>query len=236
MQRTTATLPVMLPTLPLLALSGLDFEARIAAGDGVIAVCGVGSAALAEQLEQIAARGCSGIISFGTAGGLAPTLVPGDCVLADTVIGNPQQRWATDAKWLSALHARLPHAHLGAIAGVGVPITSVAAKQELWKGSTALAVDMESHWAAQVAQRHGVPFAVCRVVVDPAQRSLPSSATVGLQADGSTAILPILRALAAHPGELPALLKLARDAGAARASLKRIRAELGLRFALPAQY
>jgi len=35
---------------------------------------------------------------------------------------------------------------------------------------------------------------------------------------------------------LPALLKLARDASAARASLKRIRAELGLRFALPAPY
>jgi hopanoid-associated phosphorylase len=227
MQPTTAM-------LPLLALSGLDFEARIAAGDGVIAVCGVGSAALAERLAQIAARGCSGIISFGTAGGLAPTLQPGDCVLADRVVGNSQHSWATDAKWLSALHALLPQAHLGAIAGVGEPITSVTAKRDLWKGTAALAVDMESHWAAQIAQRHGVPFAVCRVVVDPAQRSLPSSATVGLQADGSTAILPILRALAAHPGELPALLKLARDAGAARASLKRIRARLGLRFALPA--
>jgi hopanoid-associated phosphorylase len=219
-------------TLPLLSLSGLDFEARIAASEGVIAVCGVGSAALAERLAQIAAQGCSGIISFGTAGGLAPTLAPGDCVLAETVIGDAQ-RWISDAAWLSALHALLPDAQRGAIAGVAQPVTSVAAKQQLWKERDALVVDMESHWGAEVAQRYGVPFAACRVVVDPAQRSLPASATVGLQADGSTAILPILRALAAHPGELPALLKLARDAGAARASLKRIRSKVGARFAVP---
>jgi len=218
--------------LPVLALSGLDFEARIAAGTGVVAVCGLGSAALAERLAQVVARGCSGIISFGTAGGLAPQLRPGDCVLAQEVVG-PAHRWHSDAVWLAALQALLPQARCGAIAGAAQPVSSVAAKQRLWQDTGALVVDMESYWAAEVAQRYGVPFAACRVVVDPAQRSLPPSATVGLRDDGTTALGPILRALAAHPGELPALLGLARDAGAARASMKQIRARLGAYFALP---
>jgi hopanoid-associated phosphorylase len=221
-----------LPVLPVLVISGLGFEAKIAAGEGIVSVCGIGSASLALQLVSLAAQGCSGILSFGTAGGLAPTLVPGDCVLADTIVDGARC-WNSDAAWLDALHALLPDAQRGTLAGVAQPLSSSAAKKHLWKESGALAVDMESHWAVQVAQRYNVPFAACRVIVDPAQRSLPSSATAGLQPDGRTAILPVLRALAAHPGELAALLKLALDARVARNSLKRIRASLGVRFAKP---
>ncbi len=36
------------------------------------------------------------------------------------------------------------------------------------------AVDMESHVAARVAARHGLPFAALRVISDPASRSLPA--------------------------------------------------------------
>ncbi|MFI4941142.1 MAG: phosphorylase [Burkholderiales bacterium] len=221
-----------LPMLPVLVVSGLGFEAQIAAGEGIVSVCGVGSASLASRLASVAAQGCSGILSFGTAGGLAPTLAPGDCVLADTIVDGAQH-WNSDAAWLNALHSLLPKARRGALAGVTQPVISSAAKEHLWKESGALAVDMESHWAVQVAQRYNVPFAACRVIVDPAQRSLPSSATAGLQPDGRTAILPVLRALAAHPGELAALLALALDARVARNSLKRIRASVGVRFAKP---
>jgi hopanoid-associated phosphorylase len=218
--------------LPVIVLSGLAFEAKIAAGEGIISLCGVGSGALHERLIDLAERGCSGIISFGTAGGLAPTLKPGDCVLAEAVVDG-FQRWNSDAAWLNALHGALPDAWCGVLYGVSQPVASSAAKQRLWEESGALAVDMESHWAAQVAQRYGVPFAACRVIIDPAQRSLPLSATAGLQPDGRTAILPILRVLAAHPGELTALLTLACDARVARNSLKQVRQSVGSYFAKP---
>jgi hopanoid-associated phosphorylase len=225
-----------------IAVCGLDFEAAIAAGPGVMTLCGVGSDRLAARLEMLlvdearaahGSAGCRGIVSFGTAGGLDPALQPGACVIADEIV-TPQGRLAVDAGWLTALLACLPDAIRGSLAGVDRPLADVSDKTRLWQGSGARAADMESHRAARLAQRHGLPFAACRVVVDPAHRSLPSSATAGLRDDGTTAILPILRALAAHPGQLPALIQLARDAGAAKRNLRQVRSRIGATFALPA--
>jgi len=218
-----------------IAVCGLDFEAEIAAGAGVVTLCGVGSDRLAARLEALlgdGSRGCHGIISFGTAGGLDPALPAGACVIADAIV-TPHGRLPVDANWLNALLACVPQATQGALAGVDQPLAEVADKTRLWQSSGARAVDMESHRAALIAQRHGLPFAACRVVVDPANRSLPSSATVGLRDDGTTAILPILLALAAHPGQLPALIQLARDAGAAKRTLREVRAQMGVAFAMP---
>ncbi|MGV4846035.1 phosphorylase, partial [Burkholderia pseudomallei] len=49
------------------------------------------------------------------------------------------------------------------------------------------------------------------------------AATAGLRDDGSTAILPILRELAKQPSQLGALLQVAGDARAARATLVQAR-------------
>ena len=54
-------------SLPVIAVTGLAFEARIAAGHGVVTICGNRP----DQLADAIARGCRGIISFGIAGGLA---------------------------------------------------------------------------------------------------------------------------------------------------------------------
>jgi hypothetical protein len=85
---------------------------------------------------------------------------------------------------------------------------------------------MESHIAAEQAGAHGLPFAVCRAIVDPAWRTLPPAATAGLREDGTTALAPILRELARAPGQLPAMIRLAFDARAARLSLVAARAAL----------
>jgi len=218
-----------------IAVCGMAFEASIAAGGGVEVLCGVGSERLIQRLEALLAHGARryrGVISFGTAGGLDPALAPGACVIADQIV-TATGRFATDPDWLKALQGRLPHACVGALAGVDQPLADVAGKTLLWRNSAALAVDMESHRAATVALRHGLPFAACRVVVDPAHRSLPSSATVGLRDDGSTAIMPILRVLARHPGQLPALIQLAGDAGRAKATLSKVRVCLEPAFAIP---
>ena len=61
-----------------IALVGLAFEARIAAGPGVLVVCR--GRETADLLRLAIGAGCRSIISFGVAGGLAPDLLPGDCV------------------------------------------------------------------------------------------------------------------------------------------------------------
>ncbi|SAL75082.1 hypothetical protein AWB68_04700 [Caballeronia choica] len=223
--------------VPVVAVTGMAFEAKIVRGSGVTVVFAARADWLERALSEAVARGCSGIISFGTAGGLAPDLQPGTLIVADAVCG-PFGRLATDAVWSNRIAEAFigtPLAALtrrGTMAGVTAPVTSERDKRSLHQSTGALAVDMESHIAGAIATARGLPFAVCRSIVDPAWRTLPKAATAGLRDDGHTAIMPILRELLRQPSQLGALLRLAGDARAARTSLIQARHALGVARAL----
>ncbi|MGN6653491.1 phosphorylase [Trinickia sp.] len=218
-------------SLPLVIVTGMAFEARIARAPGVEVVYAARADRLERALQDVLARGASGVMSFGTAGGLAPDLMPGALVVADAIDG-PLGHVPTDAAWreriLSTLRASLPATRVvcGPTAAVAAPVVTRQQKDALHDATGALAVDMESHIAAAHAGARGLPFAVCRAVVDPAWRTLPPAATAGLREDGTTALAPILRELARGPGQLPSMIRLALDARAARVSLVAARAEL----------
>ncbi|WP_323119165.1 phosphorylase [Burkholderia alba] len=213
---------------PVIAVTGMAFEARIARGKGVEAVFAARADRLERALSAALARGCSGIVSFGTAGGLAPDLAPGTLVIADAIDG-PFGIVATDPAWSGRLVASLADTPVlartrrGTLAAVGAAVVGAQEKASLHQAKAALAVDMESHIAGAFAAARGVPFAVCRAIVDPAWRTLPRAAMAGLRDDGSTAILPILRELLKEPGQLGPLLQVAADARAARATLVQAR-------------
>jgi hopanoid-associated phosphorylase len=220
--------------LPLVIVTGMAFEARIARGPGVEVVYAARADRLEQALTQALARGASGVMSFGTAGGLAEDLRPGALVVADAIDG-PFGRVATDAAWTERIAAALASSSSrqakmdikrGALAAVAAPVVGRAQKEALHGATGALAVDMESHLAAAHARLRGLPFVACRAVVDPAWRTLPPAATAGLRDDGTTALAPILRELARDPAQLPAMIRLAFDARAARASLVAARASL----------
>jgi len=223
--------------VPVVAVTGMAFEAKIVRGRGVDVVFAARSDWLERALSDAVARGCSGIISFGTAGGLAPDLEPGALIVAQSVSGS-FGTLPTDAAWSARIldaFAGTPLARIvrcGPMAGVGAPVTSEAEKRSLHSSTGALAVDMESHIAGAIATARGLPFAVCRAVVDPSWRTLPPAATAGLRDDGTTAIGPILRELMRQPAQLGALLRLAGDARAARATLVQARHALETAHAL----
>lgn len=222
-----------LPHRPsVIAITGLAFEARIAAGDGVTVISGRDEPRMIAALERAVASGASGILSFGTAGGLAPHLTPGDWVVADAVVTD-EQRWAADPAWPAKLLQCLPHAMHAPIAGVDAPVASASAKRELHERTGAAAADMESHIAARVAIAHGLPFAACRVIIDPAHRSLPPAALAAMRDDGGVDIRALMRSLSRQPGQLSALFRLARDAQAARTALLSGRRLLGAGFGFP---
>ena len=213
-----------------IAVSGLKAEARIAAAVGVTPLSAGGDAVrLALSLEASLAAGAQAVISFGIAGGLAPGLRAGSVVVAETV-DDGETAWRTDAAWRARLLAALPQARSGKIFGTDRPVAGAEAKGQLhWRSGSQL-VDMESHVAARLAKQHGVPFAALRVVADPAERSLPRAALVGMRPDGRTDVGAVVRALAAKPSELPALLRIALDARAAFAALARARTQLDPQF------
>jgi hopanoid-associated phosphorylase len=227
--------------LPVIAVTGMAFEAGIAAGkgqDGIEAVFAARADLLERALTAALDRGAAGVISFGTAGGLGPDLEPGTLVIAEAIEG-PFGRVDCDKAWSERMAAALQASPLaaqtrrGVEASVAAALTGAADKAALHRSSGALAVDMESHLAAAAAAARGLPFAVCRAVVDPAWRSLPKAAMAGLRDDGTTAVLPVLRELARDPLQLGGLLRIAADAGAARKALaaaRRVLIESGAFF------
>src|SRR5215813_8208201 len=98
-----------------IAVTSLALEARIALGPGVSVICNQGSRLVA-ALEAAIARGATGIISFGIAGGLAPDLAAGDWVVGAAVrVG--QSRVPTDRNWTRRLRSALAGATYADIVG-----------------------------------------------------------------------------------------------------------------------
>jgi hopanoid-associated phosphorylase len=212
----------------IIVVTGLAFEARIAAGAGVTVICQQ-NATLADVLVPALAEGCDGVVSFGTAGGLVDGLRPGSWVIARAVL-SAGRRFETDARWSQALRTTLPDARYGDIAGVPEPVADTAGKHALNRLTGAIAADMESQVVARLATARELPFVCCRVVIDPAERSLPDAALAGMRADGSTDIGAVLKSLLRHPGQLPSLLAVARDAAQAKKALVHGRGKIGAAF------
>ena len=221
-----------------IVVCGLAFEAAIVSGMGVATVRGPGPRRIADGLDALLGgqgarvRNWAGILSFGCAGATDPSLRPGDCLLASSV-WSTAGTIAVDRAWLRALRARLPEAREGLLAGLDIPLATSRDKARLWQETGACAVDMESHAAALAARRHGLPFAACRVVLDPAWRSLPACALAAMRPGGGTDIPALLRGLAAAPHEAAALAALALDAWRARRALRRLAVRLGGALAPP---
>ncbi len=200
---------IITPTNPngILVVVGMAREARAARPLGRVVV---GADALARALRD----GARGVLSFGLCGGLDPVLTPGDLILG-TKVGT----FAVDPHWLARLTRALPGAALGDIAGSDAIVGSVSAKAALRAATGAIAADMESHRAAELAFEAGLPFAILRAVSDGASESLPLCAQSGFRPDGSVDIGAVIGGLIAHPSEFPALMRTARNAGKAMAAL-----------------
>jgi hopanoid-associated phosphorylase len=217
----------------LLAATGLRREARIVSGPGILAISGGGDAARLEaELERLAPQ-VRGILSTGLAGALAPGLEPGDWVVAGAVLDG-YSRIPTHPEWTEWLLHYLPGAMPGLVAGSDEMVTGARWKAQLRKASGAVAVDMESHIAGRVAQRHGLPFAVARVISDSAKRNLPPAAMLGMRPDGRIAPFAVLGSVLRDPLQIPALLRTGIEAERAFRALLRGNRRLGAGLGAPA--
>jgi adenosylhomocysteine nucleosidase len=215
-----------------IAVAGMAFEARIARLTGTRVVYVGDTQKLTDVLLSAIGKDCRGLISFGVAGGLSPALKAGTCIVA-SVVHAGTTRFATDENWSSNLLQALPRAIRGEIAGVAGPVVHMEEKRALHVGTGALAVDTESHVVASVAAARGLPMAAVRVITDSAHYSLPQSALAAMRADGTIDITAMIRSIVKVPGELPMLLRTARDALVSGVALHRSRRLLGASFGLP---
>jgi adenosylhomocysteine nucleosidase len=215
---------------PVLIVTGLLQEARIAAGPGMTVICSINDPqqlrALLATFDPLTIRG---VISFGVAGGLCPTLKPGDIVVATEVM-------AGDSRWLAGLtlseelmagggigRRRVVQ---GGLAGVEQVVAAQSGKAALHLETGAVAVDMESHIAAAYAEEAGLPFAALRVISDPAGRALPELAVAAIKPNGDIDVRKVLRGVARNPFTLRALVSSGLDFNRALRSLRGCRSFL----------
>jgi adenosylhomocysteine nucleosidase len=147
-------------------------------------------------------------------------MIAGTCIIGREVVRGGTCH-STDPMWASRLKAALGRADMARIAGVDQPLSGVSEKQVLHAKSSAAAADMESHIVGRLAAEYGLPFAILRVIADPAERPIPPAALVGMRRDGGIDVRAVLTSLAVGPSQLPALIRLTADAGRAMAALFR---------------
>jgi adenosylhomocysteine nucleosidase len=195
------------------------------AGHGVlVALTGMGANAAAAGAERLVAAGAGALVSFGMAGGLDPTLPAGTLVLADEVSTSDGVIVLTDRAWCARLASVRGAARVvrGRLLSVAAPVVSVRAKAELYRTSSAIAIDMESAAIAEVARRRTVPFVVVRAIVDDAAAAVPTTVLASARADGEPALARLLRALLRHPADVPAVVRLGRGYFRAARSLRAV--------------
>jgi adenosylhomocysteine nucleosidase len=209
---------------PVLIVTGLVQEARIAAGPGMTVIC---SSSDPQQLRALLTvfdpTTIRGVISFGVAGGLDPTLKSGDVVVATEVM-------AGDARWLAGLAFNedvIASVALGGrrivrgrLAGAEQVLAASHVKAALHSETGAAAVDMESHIAAAYAAEAGLPFAALRVISDPAGRALPQLAMSAIKPNGDIDLRKVLRGIVRNPLMLLDLVSTGIDFNRALRSLR----------------
>jgi adenosylhomocysteine nucleosidase len=221
-------------------VTGLRVEARCLGGLDVHVACSGGSAERARsEAERLVADGATGLVSFGLAGGLAVQLRPGDLLLPEMVRGAGPISGSVDAVWRDRVHARLAAGGLepkaGALVGSERIVPTAADKRALFEATGAEAVDMESHAVAAVAAAAGLPFLVIRALADAHDQVIPQVAREALRPDGRVRLRATLGGLIRQPGELLALLRLARQSARGLSTLRRAAALAGRRLSFDAR-
>jgi adenosylhomocysteine nucleosidase len=209
---------------PVLIVTGLVQEARIAAGPGMIVICSSSDPRqLRALLATLDASTFRGVISFGVAGGLDPSLKSGDVVVATEVMAGDTRFLAGSAlneEMIASAALKRRRIVRGGLAGVEQVVAARACKAALRLETGAAAVDMESHIAAAYAAKAGIPFAALRVISDPAGRALPELAKTAVKPNGDIDLRKVLRSVARNPLTLRSLVSTGIDFNRALRSLR----------------
>jgi len=199
--------------------------------DQILLMCsGIGAENARQASQQLIDKGVTRLISWGCAAALDSQLQAGDLVIPKILHCIDHQELSIDNPWrdhaltvLSALNPRTEKL---------IESTKLVAqstdKQTLYQSTQAIALDMESVAIANIAITNNIPILVIRAIADPASMSLPQAISYALNQQGLVNLPRLLRFIACHPGEIPALAKLGLHFQQAKNKLKCVAKQLDI--------
>jgi adenosylhomocysteine nucleosidase len=203
---------------------------RQAVPQWLVVQSGPGAERAAGAAKRAADAGVQLLVSWGLAGGLAPSVTPGTVIAARRVLAPDAAALPTDAACRRALDPLAAEFALedGDLLSVAAALESPESKRAAAAATGAAAVDMESAAIAGVAARAGLPFIVLRVVVDCADDALPEGAEQWIDERGNRRMAASLRAVVSWQQWRP-LLTLAKRYRVASNVLERLARALAAR-------
>ena len=193
-------------------------------GGMLLTVSGIGQAAAAAASRRLIDAGAGALVSWGLAGGLAPSLKAGVVCLPEQVIGPDGTHYPTAGEWretLSLLMAARRRVARGNLLTSATPLASTAAKAAAHRDTGAVAVDMESSAVAKTARNHGLPFIAVRAIVDTAADEVPRAVSAASES-GQVRIGRLFLGLMRSPVDLVPFLRLAKRYRNAIGSLRAV--------------
>ncbi|MFQ5936218.1 MAG: purine phosphorylase [Acidiferrobacterales bacterium] len=205
--------------------------ARVAInGRDWVQLSGIGPRRAARAAQSLLSAGATALLSWGTAGALAPQLQPGSLVLPQTVMTPGGDLFPVHAHWhafmAGRLKGQLTSNHEPLLESPAV-VAEPAEKAQLFQRWGAVAVDMESAAVAAVAAQAEVPYLVIRAVSDSAASGIPADVINAIDANGRWRVPALTSALLKRPQLLVDCVRLRRDFRVACRTLRCVAAVAG---------
>ena len=188
-------------------------------------LCGPGAGNAARAALAAVEDGARALVSFGCAGGLAPSAGSGTVALPEAVRDRAGVSIEVDTAWRRRL-ADAVAAAVPVVGGEGIEVEAAVEtardKEALHRESACVFADMESASIGAVARTHRLPFLVVRAVADTVSDTVPRCVSGAVSDEGRIRPGRLIAGLAGHPGQVPTMLALARRFRDACASLETV--------------
>lgn len=192
-------------------------EARIGRATVDFVVTGMGMENARRGAEAAINSEHQACIGGGFAGALKPTLKIGDVLAARAIreVGKSKTLECSRNLFMAAYENQAIEARM--FLTTDRVIGTAEEKQRL--GSFAEAVDMESFATISVAGEKNVPFLAVRVISDRFDEDMPAEIETTIDERGRVKIGDVVKHVAAHPLQIPALIRLGRKSHTAAEAL-----------------
>lgn len=182
-------------------------------------ITGTDLATLDRKIQTLKNQGVKQLIGFGTAGGLNPQAKLGTVILPTHIINQDNNSPPIDIsnQYTQSVHQNLrPHFEVWnnintVIAQSNKLVHTAQDKAYLFNKTKATAVDMESYTLACIAKKYNLPLVIIRLILDTAEKNIPSYASSFIATSGKLNYLSACTKPWMHPKEIAKLWDLYKD-------------------------